>query len=337
MHLIALVESPDHVCCRYRLSAYQDELARAGHTLELRSLPRTWLGRVCIGSDLADADAVVLQRRLLPAWQRRLLRRSVRRLIFDFDDAIFGRDSYSPRGVRSLRRWKRFAATVRQSDAVVAGNAWLRDRARAAGAGGPVFAIPSCVDPALYPMSRHGSSDGLVRLVWVGSASTQQGLQRIAPWLNAIGRAAPNVQLRMICDRSFRLADLPVEFCAWDSATEALAISGGDIGICWMPDDDWSRGKCGLKILQYMAAGLPVIANPVGVHVDLIEPGVTGFLAKSEDEWITAVRTLAADPDLRRQMGAEARARIERDFSVETGARLWLRALDSLVRASKAA
>jgi glycosyltransferase involved in cell wall biosynthesis len=337
VHIIGLVDSPDHVCSRYRLRAFRDEFTRAGHTLELRSLPTTWYGKFCIGTDLGHADAVILQRRLLPGWQRRLLRRSVRWLIFDFDDAIFGRDSYSDRNFDSPRRWRRFAATVRQCDAVVAGNHWLKDRAVSAGARGSATTIPTCVDTASYQLSSHASTDGVVRLVWVGSSSTLQSLERIRGLLDSIGRASVGVRLRMICDRYLQFANLPVEECRWDPATEALAIAGADIGVSWTPDDDWSRGKCGLKVLQYMAAGLPVIANDVGVQTELVEHGVTGFLARTDAEWVSAVRKLAGDATLRRRMGAAGHARVEREFSLAAGGRLWRELLDEMARPKRIA
>jgi len=337
VHVIALVDSTHHVCCRYRLRAFRDEFARGGHSMETRALPTTWYGRFCIGADLGHADVVVLQRKLLPGWQRRLLRRSVRRLIFDFDDAIFGRDSYSDREFDSPHRWRRFAATVRRCDAVICGNDWLRERAIEAGARGSATVIPTCVDPNLYPRSMHGSADGAVRLAWIGSASTLQGIERIRPTMEAVGQAVSNVRLRMICDRFLRFDGLPVEQCVWDPATEAMALAGADIGLSWTPDDEWSRGKCGLKILQYMAAGLQVIANPVGVQAEIVEHGVTGLHAETPEEWVAAVRTLAADAALRRRMGAAARERIERDFNILRGGRLWRDLLDRLPRLGRIA
>lgn len=337
MHLIALVDSPDHVCCRYRVSAFRELLSRQGHTLECRSLPRSMLGRICIGADLTHADAVILQRRLLPAWQRRLLRRSVRRLIFDYDDAVFHRDSYSPRGIHSVRRWRRFQGTLRRCDAVVAGNGWLRDRAVAAGVSAPATVIPTCVDPGRYPRATHRSTDGNVRLVWVGSSSTLPALSHLATPLDSIGRERTDLRLRIVCDHFIKLQHLPIEECVWDPVTESLAVSGCDIGVSWMPDDDWSRGKCGLKVLQYMAAGLPVIANPVGVHSELVRHGETGFLAETEDEWREAVRRLAGDADLRRAMGAAGRNLVERRYSIAAGADLWASVLDGLLRRERAA
>jgi glycosyltransferase involved in cell wall biosynthesis len=323
LHLAALVEHTEHVCCRYRLTAFRDRLAAAGHTLDVRPLPPSWAGRLRLGVGLRAADAVVLQRRLLPRWQLVLLRRRVRRLIFDLDDAVWLRDSYSPKGLRSPSRLRRFAAVARAADLVVAGNPFLAaESARWAGVG-RVAVVPTCVDPARYPAAEHRRAGAGVQLVWVGSSSTLQGLERCRPHLEAVGRANPGLELKLVSDRFLRLGLLKVRECLWTEAKEAGVIASADVGIAWVPDDDWSRGKCGLKVLQYMAAGLPVVANPVGVHADFVRHGESGFLATTPTEWAAAVRALAADPELRRRMGAAGRRRVEAGFSVAAGAAAW--------------
>jgi glycosyltransferase involved in cell wall biosynthesis len=116
----------------------------------------------------------------------------------------------------------------------------------------------------------------------------------------------------------------------WSSATEAQELASADLGVSWVPNDRWSRGKCGLKILQYMAAGLPVIANPVGVQSEMVRHGENGFLVRTPEEWIEAVGLLSRDPELRRQMGLAGRWLVEREFSVEIGADSWLQLLAPL-------
>ena len=120
---------------------------------------------------------------------------------------------------------------------------------------------------------------------------------------------------------------MPVVAIPWSEATEAEALASGDVGISWIPDDLWSRGKCGLKVLQYQAAGLPVVANPVGVHPEMIEPGVSGFLATTADEWVDAVKALADRPFTRRRMGRAARASVVSRYSVEAWAPAFLAAI----------
>jgi hypothetical protein len=163
--------------------------------------------------------------------------------------------------------------------------------------------------------------------VWVGSSSTLKGLERFAPTLSAIGRAVPGTRLKLVCDRFAHFPGLPVERCVWNEATEAQEIAAADIGIGWVPDDPWSRGKCGLKVLQYQAAGLPVVANPVGVQADFVRDGETGFRAATADEWVNAVRALAADAALRARLGAAGRKQVEGRYSVDSGARRWVEAL----------
>lgn len=322
MRIAALIEHPDHVCGRYRLAAFRAVWTSVGHTLELHALPKTFAGRLHVGAELRDADLVILQRKLLPPWQLALLRRRVRRLVFDFDDAVWLRDSYAARRPGQPRHMRRFAATVRACDAVVAGNEFLRDHAARFTDPARVVVVPTCVEPAHYPTALHGRRDG-VQLVWVGSSSTLRGLVRARALLEAIGRACPGVGLTLICDQFLQLEALPVRAVRWSRTEEPAQIAAGDIGISWLPDDDWSRGKCGLKVLQYQAAGLPIIANPVGVQCDFVRPGETGFLVTTADEWIAAVRALAASPELRQRFGETGRRRVEREYSVTAGAQAW--------------
>ena len=220
---------------------------------------------------------------------------------------------------------------------VVAGNAFLQSQSLVASARQSVV-IPTCVDPDRYPLAEHARQDAGVQMVWVGSSSTLQGMTWIEPLLDRIGQRWLGVSLKLICDRFFHLRHMPVIPCAWNPHSEAREISGAaDIGISWIPDDDWSRGKCGLKILQYMAAGLPVVANPVGVHSEMVVHGETGFLAETPEEWIDAVGRLMHDRELRRRMGRAGRRRLETNFSVRAGANRWLELLGRFQEGKQAA
>jgi glycosyltransferase involved in cell wall biosynthesis len=244
--------------------------------------------------------------------------------VFDFDDAVLFRDSYDRRGPHSAWRERRFAATVRFADAVIAGNDFLADCALRAGAPAErVHLIPTCVNPSLYGHGEDGQGErsrsfpGPIDLVWIGSSSTLKGLGQERDLWERLGREVPGLRIRVICDRYPEFTDLTVVPVPWSRETEARELAAAHVGISWLPDDLWSRGKCGLKVLQYQAAGLPVIANPVGMNVELVEPGATGYLAATPDQWVQAVRTLAADPRLRLSMGLLARRRVETGFSIE--------------------
>jgi glycosyltransferase involved in cell wall biosynthesis len=325
--LVALVESPDHVCCRYRLAAFRPILEQAGHHLELRPLPRHFWSRLRLGHGLQSADAVILQRKLLPAWQLYLLRRAARRLLFDFDDAVFLRDSYAANGLHSAGRLRRFAAVARAADVVVAGNRFLAAHAARWAGAERVRVLPTCVAPHDYPQAVHLDAGAGVQLVWVGSSSTLRGLEMIRPLLEQIGHSCPGLRLKIVCDRFQQFDHLPVVACTWSAASEAAEIAAADIGISWVPDDLWSRGKCGLKLLQYMAAGLPVVANPVGVQAEMVRHGENGYLAVTPEQWLEAIGRLARDPVLRRRMGQAGRRQVEAHFSVAAGAQSWLELL----------
>jgi glycosyltransferase involved in cell wall biosynthesis len=327
VQLVALVHSLDHVCCRYRLAAFRAALAGAGHSLLLRPLPRRWWERWSLIRELRGSS-VILQRFLLPGWQLALLRRTVRNLFFDFDDAVFLRDSFSQKGMYHAGRLRRFTATLRACDAVVAGNGFLAEQAARWAGERRVHLVPTCVDPARYlPCSRPASGD---EMVWIGTASTLRGLLTASELMENLGRDNPGLRLKVICDRFPTFRHLGVVGCPWSQATEAEELTSADVGISWMPDDPWSRGKCGLKILQYMAAGLPVVANPVGIHAELVRHGETGYLASSTAQWQQAISRLRGDPGLRQRMGLAGRWRFESRYSVDVGVRAWLNVLGCL-------
>jgi glycosyltransferase involved in cell wall biosynthesis len=329
MKWIGLVDHPEHVCCRYRLAAFRPFLQQAGHSLELMSLPASWWRRAQLFRRLRGEN-VIVQRRLLAGWQRTMLRRSVRRLLFDFDDAVFHRDSYAAKGLYDRRRLHRFAGMVRAADVVIAGNAFLAEQAARWTNERCIQVIPTCVDPSRYPTDKAKQETSHIDLVWVGSASTLRGLQAVAPLLEAIGRIVPGARLKLVCDRFLTLCDLPMVPVPWSEETEAAEIASSAIGISWLPDDAWSKGKCGLKVLQYLAAGLPVVANPVGVQWEMVRHGETGFLARTAEQWIEAICRLASDIELRRRMGRAGRQLVESRYSVAAGGAKWVRLLDRL-------
>jgi hypothetical protein len=316
MKLLALIESLDHVCYRYRIEAFAWALAEQGWLLEPAPLRRPTRRRIGQLASARHADAVILQRKLLPVWQLAILRRAARCLVYDVDDAVFHRDSYHHKPPESWQRTARFWATVYAADATIVGNDYLYGRAAGYVEADRVEIIPTCVEPRFYPLARHDRSGPNVRLVWIGQQATLPSLHRARAHLAAASQRVAGLELRMICDSFPHLAGVRVEPRPWSAATEAVELSQCDIGVSWLPDDPWSRGKCGLKVLQYMAAGLPVVANPVGMNREMVLDGRTGLLAESPEQWAAAIRKLAADPPLRRKMGAAGRRLVERHYSV---------------------
>ena len=316
MKLVALIASLDHVCYRYRIKAFAQALAERGWTLGPVPLRQPTWRRMGQLASARHADAVILQRKLLPLWQLAILRRSAKCLIYDVDDAVFWRDSYHQKPPESWQRTARFWATVYAADAAIVGNEYLRRRAAGYVEPDRVHLVPTSVEPSRYPRASHHRLGSTVRLVWIGQQATLPSLDCAQPQLAAAGARLPGLELRVICDRFPRLRGVRVVSRPWSSAVEAAQLADCDIGISWLPDDPWSRGKCGLKVLQYMAAGLPVVANPVGMNRQMVIQGQTGLLATTPGEWAAAIGKLAAEPQLRRKMGAAGRRVVERQYSV---------------------
>jgi glycosyltransferase involved in cell wall biosynthesis len=316
MQVLALTEGPNHVCYRYRIAPFADALRQRGWQLSALPLAPRTLERSGQLRAAAAADVVILQRKLLPLWQLRALRKWSRVLIYDFDDALFHRDSYSRKGASSWARLAHFWATIYTADAVLAGNGYLREQAAAYIPPERVHWMPTSVEPERYPLARHAALGSQAKLVWIGQHSTLPCLNYAQPLLAAAAERLPGLRLKVICNRFPVLGRIEVQPRVWSAQTEAADIAAADIGVSWLPDDPWSQGKCGLKVLQYMAAGLPVVANPVGMNRQMIVHGETGFLAESPDEWATAIARLAADPRLRQRMGAAGRAMAEEHYSV---------------------
>lgn len=318
--VVAITEGPDHVCARYRIVPFGWALADQGWELTVRSIEKSPSKRLVQIASLRQFDAILLQRKLLPVWQLILLRLAAKRLIYDVDDALFQRDSYSTRQKESRVRTARFWATVYAADAVLVGNDYLRRRVTDYIEPDRVTTIPTCVEPDRYPLAfeqdRQLDHRSTVRAVWIGSKSTVRSLVDASDLFATVASRVPGFRLRLICDHFPTISGVPTESCVWSEKTEAIDLASADFGVSVLPDDGWSRGKCGLKVLQYMAAGLPVVANPIGVHREMILDGQTGFLVSSPEEWAAAVSRLASDPRLRRRMGQAARHRVEEIYSV---------------------
>ena len=317
MKALALIESPNHVCYRYRIEAFAWELARRDIMLEVAPMDHGLVPRIQRLLAVRHADVVILQRKLLPLWQLRLLRHLAPRLIYDVDDSLFQRDSYSRKGPESWACLAGFWATVYAADAVTVGNRYLKSCVDAYVDSHKVHVVPTCVDPARYPLAQHKRGPATTKLVWIGQQSMLPSLGLAGEHLAAASGRLPGMELRVICDHFPDLEGVSVVRRTWSSAGETAELADADIGVNWLPDDSWSRGKCGLKVLQYMAAGLPVVANPVGMNREMIIHGQTGLLASTPHEWAEAIERLASNPKLRQEMGRRGRRLVEERFGVE--------------------
>ncbi|MBL0141422.1 MAG: glycosyltransferase family 4 protein [Betaproteobacteria bacterium] len=270
--------------------------------------------------DAGRFDLVVVQYEAypyLPGFAENGLRRSGVPFVLDLDDAIFHQyDSHRNPLVRSLLGGK-IARLMCGAAAVHAGSAYLADYAREAGARRVEF-IPTVADTArLAPAdSPAGERTGL-RIGWIGSPSTSSYLALVKPALREFCARHPEAKVVLIGARPDALDGLPVTRLAWSEEREADDLRSLDIGIMPLADDPWSRGKCGFKLIQYMACGLPVIASPVGANRDIVEPGVNGLLATTTAEWVAALEVLAANDADRAHMGRAGRESVLARYSLE--------------------
>jgi len=229
--------------------------------------------------------------------------------VVDYDDAWFHR--YENHWLSPLLGHK-IDAVMRVAHTVVAGNDYLARRARQAGAR-DVEIVPTAIDLERYRDVESAASSGAMRVGWIGIPLNAHYLTIVEPALRAV---ADGIKLHVVgAPVPPQLAGIQAESFAWSEDNEIARISAFDVGIMPLHDMPWERGKCAYKLLQVMAAGKPVIASPVGANTQVVRHGVNGFLADTTGQWTEALRKLAADPDLRRRMGAEARRTVEESYS----------------------
>lgn len=268
-------------------------------------------------------DVIFFQRPMveLPTTALERLAARGRRVIFDFDDAIY----LNRFGAGKLRR------LVALADRVIAGN---RTLAAAAAAPEKTVVIPTAVDtarftPALRPADGRRGRDVVVG--WTGLASNYRQLATALPGLAAaLRRTGARLLLVSNAPPPGAFTELGAEYRPWSPDDEPAALAAMDIGLMPLPDTPYARGKCAFKLLQYMAVGIPGVASPVGANAEVVTDGVDGFLPRDQSAWEEALVRLIEDPGLRAQVGARGRARVESTYSLAAVTPAYLRVLSEL-------
>lgn len=266
-----------------------------------------------------NANLIWLEKEALPwlPWglERALLPQALP-LVIDYDDAVFHRyDLHRSAAVRRLlgRKLDRLMAFA---SLVTAGNRYLADRAKTAGAP-RVEIVPTVVDLTVYTRRPDTFSTSGSTIGWIGTPSTWTDY--MVPMMPLLTHTAEAAGARIAAVGAGRTAAAHplLDNLPWTEESEVARIHEMDIGIMPLTDTPWARGKCGYKLIQYMACGIPVIASPVGVNAEIVEHGVNGFLASSDAEWAEALQTLLHDAKLRARMGEAGRRKVERDYSLQ--------------------
>jgi hypothetical protein len=307
--------------------AIDDELYRslylnsAGRGSRRVAFSAAWRRRGADLQRLGDFDAVFLQKGVFPGLHSGFERKmaACKPMVFDFDDAIWLPRVGGSRLLRALHRESAVQDILRCSTAVIAGNSFLADYASRFNR--HVTVVPSSIDPDAYPQSTNSNVVG-----WIGSRTTLPYLKPLKPIFETLG-----IKPRIIASGDPSQLGFASEFRPWRLETELEELSQIGIGMAPLPDTLWERGKCGVKILQYMACGIPAVASPVGANTDIITHGVNGFLVSATEEWTRTLHTLIADSNLRKMLGAAGRETVAKRFTIQQAAETINSVLRSLV------
>jgi glycosyltransferase involved in cell wall biosynthesis len=272
-------------------------------------------------SNVRDFDLVYVFREaalLGPAFFERRIAASGVPMVFDFDDAVFVAYRSPSNGYLSYLKFPSKTETiVRLSKHVMAGNAYLADYARHFNS--KVTVIPTTIDMNVYRETIEYPERESPVIGWSGSFSTVQHLDTVREVFQELAKRH-DFKLRVIGTDRYSIPGVKTEALRWNAATEVEDLRAMDIGIMPLPDDDWSKGKCGLKALQYMALGIPTVCSPVGVNSEIIQDYENGLIAGSAEEWIDKLSRLIIDRSLRSRLGSSGRTSVETRYSAQVQA-----------------
>lgn len=336
-------ESPSQ---RFRFEQYLDILKQQGHALRLASFlpPHRWRLFYQRGNTLARLGMILggFARRIgllfsAPQYDRIFIHREAapvgppflewllakvlrKKIIYDFDDAIWMTDKINESILERTVRWRSKVSSIcRWSHQVSCGNEYLRQYALRFNRNAVLN--PTTVDTeGLHNPSQQQPAKDTTRIVigWTGSHSTLKYLYQLKDVLVRVHQKFPETTLLVIADRPPELELPGLIFRQWSPETEISDLMMSDIGIMPLPDDEWSKGKCGFKALQYMALGIPAVASAVGVNTTIIHHMENGCLCNTEDEWISVLETLIRDAELRQRLGRAGRQTVADRYSVSS-------------------
>jgi|ERR1700754_160426 len=253
-----------------------------------------------------------------PAVLERLIHRAGVPIVFDFDDAIFVSYRSPSNGYLSYLKFAtKTKTTCRLASHVMVGNPYLAEYARQVN--DCVTVVPTTIDTDKYQVVSSKQNSAIPVVGWTGSHSTVQHLDTLRNALETLAKSQ-RFTVRVIGTPNYQLEGVEIEAMKWRSETELEDLGVIDIGVMPLPDDDWSKGKCALKALQFMALGIPTICSPVGVNTDIIRDGQNGFLASSEKEWVEKLTSLIESKELRERLGKAGRLTVEQGYSARTQA-----------------
>ncbi|MBN8703527.1 MAG: glycosyltransferase family 4 protein [Bacteroidetes bacterium] len=278
-------------------------------------------------------DAIFIQREAFMTGSiffEKMLKRVGKKIVFDFDDSIWLMDiSEANKSLKWLKNPAKTAKLIALSDTVIAGNAYLAEYARKYNPN--VTIIPTTIDLNYHYSNR--KSKNRICIGWTGSHTTIKHFELAVSFLRQIkNKYGDSVYFKVIGDETYKNDSLGINGVKWSLKDEMEQLQEIDIGIMPLPDDEWSKGKCGFKGLQYMALEIPAVMSPVGMNTEIINNGVNGYLASTDEQWVEVLSKLIDSKGLREQMGKEARKTIVENYSVDSQKQNYLRILNDLIK-----
>ena len=245
----------------------------------------------------------------------RMLARSRTPIVFDFDDAQFLRyKSAASKFSDWLKSPNQTRELLRHSRHAIVGNRYLAEYAEKYCA--DVSVIPTCIDTNAVTIQNKREKDYLV-IGWIGSSASTRYLKIIEQALLEILRRFDHVRIHIVGSKNYQLPHKRVKILPWSLENEIKQLRNFDIGLMPLSDEEYSKGKCGFKALQYMSVGVPAVISPIGVNNEIVQDGINGFHATSHDEWIDKLCRLIESADLRRELGLSGRKTVEKSYSVK--------------------
>jgi glycosyltransferase involved in cell wall biosynthesis len=294
----------------------------------VQRFPKGFFAKLKVFKSANQYDILFIQRKRFSVFWLKYIRKNARNIVYDFDDSVMHRSSKHLRH-ESKTRVKMFKNMVNASDHVIAGNEYLQQNTIPYTQN--VTIIPSPIDISLYPQKTYSEKSDNITLGWVGAHGSIHYLKKMKPIFETLGKKNDKLRLKIVCDTFFDCENMVVDKKQWSEKDEVADIQSFDIGLMPLMDDPWSHGKCGLKILQCLATGVPVVCSPAGINKEIVEDGVHGFWANSQEEWIEKLEILINDHDLRRKMGMAGRERVIEHYSLKANAPRILKIFEQLM------